>query len=344
MEKSEKKADRSNKDVIAVGIDDGHAEIKLALPDGRMIKLPSKVRSGAHGVTAFGRDGNSGNSSQLDGGYETEEQRFTISDFIEGEGTRFDDYPFSSINRVLIHHALRLAGLGGHPVKIATGLPVLRYFQGSSPNYETINRKNASIAAPVRTLSGEAVAEIQASYVVPEGVAAWVDYSLSSTGEIVSNVGRPAAIVDIGGRTTDCVTVLPGWRVDHARSGTENLGVLDLHSELRSRICAKFKMNHNEVTSHSVEEAARTGFINHWGNQVDVSQEVNEVKKQVGEQILREVQRRIGRGMDLDKVLFVGGGATVFEHLKSAYPNADSPEYPQFANARGMLKFMTYVM
>jgi plasmid segregation protein ParM len=229
-------------------------------------------------------------------------------------------------------------------VKIATGLPVLRYFQGSAPNYDTINRKNASIAMPVSTLSGEAVAEIQASYVVPEGVAAWVDYSLSNAGEIVSNVGRPAAIVDIGGRTTDCVTVLPGWRVDHARSGTENLGVLDLHERLRNRLCAKFKMNHNEISSHSIEEAVRTGHINNWGKQVDVTDELNLVKKEVAEQILREVQRRIGRGMDLDKVLFVGGGAAVFDSLKSAYPNADSPEHPQFANARGMLKFMTYVM
>jgi plasmid segregation protein ParM len=338
MEKADKK-DRT-KEIISVGIDDGHAETKLALPDGRMIKIPSKVRSGAHGVTAFGRQ----EENQLDGGYETDGQRFTISDFIDGEGTRFDDYPFSSINRVLIHHGLRMAGLGGHAVKIATGLPVQRYFQGSSPNMETITRKNASIAVPVKTLSGEPLAEIKSTFVVPEGVAAWVDYSLSSTGEVVSNVGRPAAIVDIGGRTTDCVTVLPGWRVDHARSGTENLGVLDLHEALRTLLCAKFNLNNSEVSSYTVEEAVRTGHIKLWGKQVDVNDSLDQARNQIGEQILREVQRRIGRGMDLDKVLFVGGGASIFHNLKKAYPNADSPEHPQFANARGMLKFMSYVL
>lgn len=339
MEKVEKKMGRPNADVIAVGIDDGHAEIKLALPDGRMIKIPSKVRAGANGVSTYGRQDDTG---QIDGGYETENQRFTVCDFVEGEGTRFDEYPFSAINRVLIHHILRLAGLGGKPVHIATGLPVSHYFQGSSPNFNTIKRKSQNIATPVKTLSGEAIADIQASFVVPEGVAAWVDYSLDNTGKIVSNVGRPAAIVDIGGRTTDCVTVLPGWRVDHARSGTGNVGVLDLFEGLRTRLCSKFEVN--DIPATALDEVVRTGKIRMWGRPVDVTEHLDEVKKEIGEQILREVYRRIGRGADLEKVLFVGGGAAVFNHLKSSFPNADSPENPQFANARGMLKFMMYVM
>lgn len=332
----------NNKDIIAVGVDDGHAEIKLALPDGRMMKIPSKARAGVDGVTAFGPQ--SGGAGQLDGGYETDSQRFTVSEFVDGEGTRFDEYPFSSINRVLIHHILRLAGLGGRPVQIATGLPVSHYFQGSTPNYFTIKRKNESIATPVKTISGEEVADIQASYVVPEGVAAWIDYSLDSNGEIVTNVGRPAAIVDIGGRTTDCVTVLPGWRVDHARSGTGNVGVLDLHEALRGRLCRQFNMNPSEIPTYSLEEVLRTGQIMHYGKMVDASAHLREAKKEIGEQILREVHRRIGRGADLEKVLFVGGGASVFGHLKSAFPNSDSPEFPQYANARGMLKYMTYLM
>ena len=340
MEKREKftVADRSEKSVICVGIDDGHAEIKLALPDGRMFKIASKARAGIAGVSAFGRV----EEGQVDGGYETENQRFTVSEFVDGEGTRFDEYPFSAINRVLIHHVLRLAGLGGRPVKIATGLPVSHYFQGSSPNYSTIERKSKSIATAVVTTSGEATADIQASYVVPEGVAAWVDYSLGSDGSTANNVGRPAAIVDIGGRTTDCVVVLPGWRVDHARSGTGNIGVLDLHESLRTRLCTQFAIN--DIPTRTLEDAVKTGQVMMWGKTISVAEHLSEAKKEIGEQILREVYRRIGRAADLEKVLFVGGGATVFEHLKDSFPNADAPEHPQFANARGMLKFMTYCM
>lgn len=338
MEKLEKsKTVESTKDVICVGIDDGHAEIKLALPDGRMFKIPSKARAGIVGVSAFGRV-----AGQIDGGYETENQRFTVSDFVDGEGTRFDEYPFSAINRVLIHHVLRLAGLGGRPVRIATGLPVAHYFQGSAPNYVTIERKCKSITTPVCTVSGDATADIQASYVVPEGVAAWIDYSLDNSGNISNNVSRPAAIVDIGGRTTDTVVVLPGWRVDHARSGTGNIGVLDLYESLRTRLCVKFAIN--DIPAQALEDAVKTGHVMMWGKSILVEEHVVEAKREIGEQILREVSRRIGRAADLEKVLFVGGGATVFEHLKSTFPNADSPEHPQFANARGMLKFMTYVM
>lgn len=338
--KSDKlRLERAAKEIIPVGIDDGHAEIKLALPDGRMIRIPSKARAGVHGVTVFGRRTE---GSEIDGGYETEDQRFTVSDYVDGEGTRFDEYPFSAINRVLIHHVLRVAGLGGKPVQIATGLPVSHFFQGSQPNMVNIERKSKSIAIPVHTLSGEACADIQSGIVVAEGVAAWVDYSIDNTGKVVSNVSRPAAIVDIGGRTTDCVTVLPGYRIDHARSGTGNIGVLDLYEALRQRLCAKFSLN--DIPMQTLEEAVRTGYVFMWGKQVDVQDHVREMKHEIGAQILREVSRRIGRAAEMEKVLFVGGGAAVFEHLKNAFPNADAPEHPQFANARGMLKFMMYVM
>lgn len=338
--KSDKsRLERATKEIIPVAIDDGHAEIKLALPDGRMIRIPSKARGGVQGVTAFGRRSE---GSEIDGGYETEEQRFTVSDYVDGEGTRFDDYPFSAINRVLIHHVLRVAGLGGKPVQIATGLPVSHFFQGSLPNMTNIERKSKSIAIPVRTLSGDACADIQSSIVVPEGVAAWVDYSLDNQGKVVANSSRPAAVVDIGGRTTDCVTVLPGYRIDHARSGTGNIGVLDLYEALRTRLCSKFSLN--DIPQQALEEAVRTGSVFMWGKQIDVKEHVSEMKHEIGAQILREVSRRIGRAAEMEKVLFVGGGAEVFGQLKTAFPNADSPEHPQFANARGMLKFMMYVM
>src|SRR3546814_9603399 len=51
--------------------------------------------------------------------------------------------------------------------------------------------------------------------------------------EIIPDRAGSVAIVDIGGRTTDCV-VINDWRIEHSRSGTEMVGVLDVCDKLRS--------------------------------------------------------------------------------------------------------------
>lgn len=330
------KGDRS--EPVFVGVDDGYAMTKVALPDGQMLKIPSKARSGVHGVSVFGKADN----GVLDGGYETENQRFTVTEHVDGEGTRFDEYPFSALNRVVVHHALRAAGLGGKAVKIATGLPVAHFYAAGMPNIAVLDRKSKSLQTPVTTLSGNPVASIVASFVVPEGVAAWVDHCVSDGGEIVASIGRPAAVVDIGGRTTDCVTVLPGWKVDHARTGTTNKGVLDLCEQIATRVRAKFDLP--DVPLQAIEEAIQSGQLVLWNKPHDISEIVGAAKREIAESILREIQRRIGRAHDLERVLFVGGGAVVFDELRARFPNADVAKQPEYANARGMLKYMKYVV
>lgn len=330
---------RGGREPILVGVDDGYAMTKIALPDGKLLQIPSRARTGVHGVSSLGRGGD----EELDCGYETEGGQYTVGRYVEGEGTRFDDYPFSPLNRVVVHHALRLAGLSGRQVKVATGLPVKHYFVGTQPNAAVIKRKTGSLDKPVTPiLAGALSADIVMNYVFAEGVAAWIDHAIDAKGNVVVDMGAPAAVVDIGGRTTDCVLVLPGLKVDHARSGTGEIGVLRLYDIVASRVQQAHGVS--EVPLYAVEDAVRTGKIRLWGKDTDISEIVADAKREVGEQILREVQRRIGYGADLDKVVFVGGGAVVFDQMRSAYRNACVPEKPEFANARGLLKFMMHVM
>ena len=55
------------------------------------------------------------------------------------------------------------------------------------------------------------------------------------------------------------------------------------------------------------------------------------------------VEEMVGDAADLDFILFVGGGSAVLQDVISEYKHARVPKDPQFANARGMLKYMTYV-
>jgi plasmid segregation protein ParM len=328
-----------NKDLILVGVDDGYAMTKVALSDGRVFKIPSRARAGSHNISTIGSAKDS-----VDGNYETDGVEFTVSEHIDGEGTRFNDYPFSSLNRVIVNHALRLAGLGGKSVKLATGLPVSHYFSGpgSKPNGAMIERKERNLKTPVKSMTGVACADIAATQVFAEGVAAWVDYTVNDHGEIINNLASPAAIIDIGGRTTDCVTVLPGWRVDHQRSGTANLGVLNLMETIANRVASKFDLL--DFKASQLDTCLITGKIFLWNKEHDITDIILNAKKEIGDQIHREVQRRIGSGHDFSKVLFVGGGAMVFDGIQKFYPNAAMPNDPEYANARGMLKYMAHVI
>ena len=102
-------------EIIDVAVDDGHAGIKLYMvANGKplSLRLNSRVRMGIHGTTVIDHPA-AGSGNDVVPGYETEGGQFTVGDFHDAETARFDDYPFSGINRVLVAHALRLAGLGG---------------------------------------------------------------------------------------------------------------------------------------------------------------------------------------------------------------------------------------
>jgi plasmid segregation protein ParM len=57
-----------------------------------------------------------------------------------------------------------------------------------------------------------------------------------------------------------------------------------------------------------------------------------------------ETRRQLGRAIELDRVLLVGGGTVALaEHMSDWFPNQLIAEQPAFANARGMLKYLQYV-
>ena len=55
-------------------------------------------------------------------------------------------------------------------------------------------------------------------------------------------------------------------------------------------------------------------------------------------------RRQLGRAIELDKVLFVGGGTVALaDHITDWFPNQLIANEPAFANARGMRKYLQHV-
>ena len=190
---------------IQVGLDDGYAFTKVALPDGRLIAIPSRARVGKSGVTWI-HDG-----QQRIFEYETEGAVYSVG-AVDGAPTHFEGYPTSGMNRAIVQHALQEAGLAGRSVHAVSGLPVSAFYKkNGEQRRDTIEKKRLSLKQAVQPKTERLPAAIAFHEVIPEALAAWYDYVIVAKGnEAILDEARlsvPIAIVDIGGRTTDYVVV-----------------------------------------------------------------------------------------------------------------------------------------
>ena len=316
---------------ILAGIDDGFADTKLVTQD-RKVRVASCARAGHDGLSAV-----NASDEVIGASYETAGRHFTVGDFIHGEETRFDDFPTSDLNRVVVHHALRLAGLSGQRVKIASGLPLDMFFKGSVRNEAVIRAKQEALLKRVNVSHTGETAQIIEHVVLPEGVASWFDFAFDDDGNQLALDG-PCGVIDIGGKTTDCVTILPGHHIDHMRSGTGNMGVLDVYEQVSAHMRTQF--GEGQVSRRVLDRAVRTGTIKRFGREHSVQAAVTTSLDDISERVLREAKRHFGSGADLDVILFVGGGAALMTKLTSYFPNARVQPEPEFANARGMYKYL----
>lgn len=325
---------------LLVAIDDGYAQTKVygERPDGTIGKyhMRSSVRPGRYGVGSISGDG-------FMGLYDTEEGPYTASEDIESESTQFDNFHTSTMNRVLVNHGLVGAGYGGLEVDIITGLPVADFFGADGAKDETkIALKKANLKKEVQLVSGSSkVAILKDIHVGCQAVAAYIDYALDDNLNEIRDVDGAVAIVDIGGRTTDIATVIGGSRIDHARSGTANIGVLDVYKAVKQGIWTQEKIR-DDFPINVIDRAVREGFIKLYGQKMDVSKIVSDVVAEYQAKLAREIERRISTGAAMNAVVFVGGGSALFKGIATTFRNGFMSDDPEFANARGLYKYVRY--
>jgi len=324
---------------VPVGLDDGYAFTKIALPDGRLLAIPSRARVGQSGVTWIHE------AEQRISEYETEDTVYSVG-AVDGVPTHFEGYPWSGLNRAVVQHALQQAGLAGQSVHAVSGLPVSTFYRKCGEHrQETIARKRDSLKQAVRPLSDALPVGIAFHEVIPEALAAWYDYVIVDLEDGVTldadRVSVPVAIVDIGGRTTDYV-VVKDQGILHASSGSLQCGMLNVKQCVTDGIQERFDLEtlSEQLVSHAVENKV----VRLQGKDHDVSVLVEAAKREVVERIHDETRRQLGLGIELDRVLFVGGGTVALaEHIANWFPHQAIAEHPAFANARGMLKYLRYV-
>lgn len=325
-----------------IGVDDGHWGIKIYTEDGKMLTIPSRARSGRH-VISIGESEDNDFYSLEDG------SAFTVNPHLtQFEDTRFKEYPKSTLNAVLVHHALYKAGFGGQDVAIETGLPVSHYYLADGTKDQTlIDAKKANLKRKVERGGGNALANIVQADVTTEAIAAYIDLLMDNEGNPTEHAEElqqsTSGFIDIGGRTTDSVVLLPGQQVVTERSGSSDVGVLQLNENVASKLRTQFDLD--QVPPIMVEKAIREGVVRIFGKDEPVGDLVRSEKEKLADQIMAAVRVKIGSGKDLEFVEFVGGGAIVMrDQLAKHFPHARFPVHPEYANARGMMKIAKFII
>ena len=324
---------------LRVGIDDGYACTKLALPDGRLLAVPSSARVGRSKVTWMPR------AEQMIFEYETEKTIYSVGD-VDAEATQFDGYAVSGLNRAIVQHALQCADLEGVDISAVSGLPVSAFYRNTGSRRQgAIDAKRESLLMQVVPKNAALSADIVEHDVLPEALAAWYDHVIVENDGAAaldrSQVSVPIAVIDIGGRTTDTVVVRDQGIV-HGSSGSCALGLLDAAGTLADALEERFDLPGLE--QRMINKAFERQSIRLFGRDYDVGAEVFAAKQELVERLHGEVRRQLGSAVELDQVLIVGGGALALrEFIAGWFPNQVVAKQPAFANARGMLKYLRYV-
>lgn len=346
--------------LLVVGQDDGHDTVKTCTGYDQ---ATGEFRYGYHkarAVEGLQQVMSVGSQSTAGGAYETEGKRFTVAgpqNLLRTLDTRMDGYPLSDLNRVLVNHSLAACGLGDSAVYLITGLPVDQYYKSGAPNNALIDQKIDSLAKPVQRIgAGPAMALIKKQSVISEAIAAFYDALFHPDGSVDQEIEklisrRPVGVVDLGGKTLDIVVVAENVSsVYSERSGTSNIGVLQLLDKVAERIKSEFDLNANPPRPY-VEEACRTKKYELFGEDKDVSHIVDEEVTEYLKLVKNYFVTKVNDGSDLGAVLFVGGGSALIQSALG--PDAFASIYkgkrliakdPEYANARGMWKYGMYVL
>jgi hypothetical protein len=161
------------------------------------------------------------------------------------------------------------------------------------------------------------------------------------------NGGR-ALVIDIGGHTTDWLSVNPGGEIDYSLNESTPIGINEVIRDFER----SFKANNREAMKSlsslppdRVRIAISSGVFTGGGREYPCAEEVAEATNVLINQIGQTYQSRAGGPIPWDTIVLTGGGsAMLYEKLQPILEHehvilADDAATIHMANARGGLKY-----
>lgn len=271
---------------------------------------------------------------------------------------RVDGYQYSKENMALIANGIDKLGLFEKKIILGTTAPIGRQFSD-----DLVSRiKKEFREGTIKRVGDNASLEIIDVITYGEGLMAAYDWFITDDGRINKESQIPGAsnrylVVDIGGGTTDVVTITNQGKVtvDKSSTGTiEGCGIIDITREIKSHVERTlreafgdkgFGNYFNEATTGIIEDILLNNGIytsKAFDITVDMSKFIHDVRSDFIRKMLIEVSKIAVNMSAYDKILFVGGGALLLgKELRERIPGAVYLD--EYANAKGLLKLMTYI-
>ncbi len=186
--------------------------------------------------------------------------------------------------------------------------------------------------------------------VTPEAISAWFDWAMNDDGSMNENYAEMSEcdgsvlIIDIGGSTTDIVSVsmVDGdLVVRNEKSSSTKLGVLDameeLHTSVRERLGSSG--HGGRLTQKLQMQLLTNGTVRLAGAKHDFTDLRDSACANTSQEVINFIREMAGNTIEYFAIVFVGGGSVVFKPwMQKMMPNAEFAD--EFANARGALKFL----
>ena len=340
-------------ETVLVANDNGYAYHKLAWYVGDVIhtsKVAAAIETGHKNAGANGERINA---------YSVGDAKYTCgSSTNQLIDLRNASYPISIENRVVFTHAMVKAGLADKKLSACVTLPFRDYYSDGGEINSAFVRK---VAANFKENNVEVFSnnsktlEVVDVQVVPEAMATWFDWAInddctmSADYEGMSEVDGEVLVIDIGGSTTDIVSVSMNdgelaYRND--KSGSTKIGVLDAMSELHTVVGSHLESlgvsgasGHGWGLSLKAQDLLmRTGHVRLGGVDYDFTKERDAACANTAQAIINFIESTVGSTLEYFSIVFSGGGSVRFHQwMKQAMPTAIFMD--EYANARGALKY-----
>ena len=320
-----------------VMIDDGSRQIKITHEVDGIIKTSKFASTALHGAKMTV-------SGYSNSAYETEEgDRLTVvslgDDTIQ---TDLSSYQTSTLDRALIHEALRREGYGGKKVTIGTTLPLNQYYIGDRVNNALIEEKKANLTKGIRSMEGHALAEITEVIVFPEAIPAFIQVATEQgkDGKLIYKDGfdkeMKVCCIDLGGFTVD-TAVFESLSGTIINKESREYGVVKVLNELKISIAQL--ISEKNIPLPIVEQAV----INKSIHKHDITDLIKSASKELLDNVQKDLER-MAPAISTKLYIVIGGGADlakqlVIEHAKGI-SNVIVPEAPDEMISRGGYKLL----
>jgi hypothetical protein len=221
-------------------------------------------------------------------------------------------------------------------VKVVTGLPV-RYYEDKDTVRDLFMGQHRFERDDDRT--GAQVFNVTDCRVIPQPFGAVLSEALDNKGRIQRNqlATGDVGIIDIGGKTTNLLSVHKLAEVGRETTSVD-VGAWDAMRVIREFLAKDF--SGLELRDHEIIEVVKDRKVKYFGEWHDLSKEVNNALRALGQQVLAQATQLWNNGGRLDAILVSGGGALLLgDIIATGFRHARIVDDPVHANARGYFNF-----